>query len=99
LDQGPSEQELVERIKALNAASLGPDKFWGSFVRGELDSWDHYSHLRAGYFVMFEGMSRNASLLDCASHFLDYLKELREKNPERFRNTAHRYAYFTGGFK
>lgn len=90
LEQGPSEQELVERIKTLNTTSLGPDEFWRSFMRGELDSWDHYSHLRAGYFVMFEGMSRKASLLECASQFLACLKKLRAKNPERFRNTAHR---------
>lgn len=89
-EQGPSEQELIERIKMLSAESLGPDEFWQAFVKGELEAWDHYNHLRAGYFVMFEGMSRRASLLECAGHFLDYLATLREKNPERFRNTAHR---------
>ncbi|KPM36522.1 hypothetical protein AK830_g10043 [Neonectria ditissima] len=90
LERGPSEQELVERIKKANAESAGPDQFYQDFVRGNLDSWDHYAHLRAGHFVMFEGLSRGSTLLDCATLFLSRLEQLRLQNPERFRNTAHR---------
>lgn len=90
LEKGPSEQELVDRIKKASMESVDPDRFWTAFVKGNLDSWDHYAHLRAGYFVLFEGLSRGSSLLDCASNFMGRLKELRLKNPEKFRNTAHR---------
>ncbi|KAK7420520.1 hypothetical protein QQX98_002718 [Neonectria punicea] len=90
LEQGPSEQELVEQINKASAESTEPDQFWEDFVQGNLDSWDHYAHLRAGYFVMFEGLSRGSTLLDCASLFLSRLKDLRLQNPDKFRNTAHR---------
>ncbi|KAI5464985.1 hypothetical protein BGZ63DRAFT_350120 [Mariannaea sp. PMI_226] len=90
LEQGPSEMELVERIKVANQNSIGPDQFWKSFMSGDLDSWDHYSHLRAGFFVLIEGLSKGARLLECATNFLEQLNTLRQKNPERFRNTAHK---------
>ncbi|KAM0549767.1 hypothetical protein ACHAPJ_009205 [Fusarium lateritium] len=57
---------------------------------GSLSSWDHYTHLRAGYFVMHDCFSRGLGLLECANEFMAHLNRLREGNPERFRNTAHK---------
>ncbi|KAF7549731.1 hypothetical protein G7Z17_g6186 [Cylindrodendrum hubeiense] len=90
LEKGPSEQELTERVYKASTESVDPDRFWTTFVEGGLDTWDHYAHLRAGYFVLFEGLSRGSSLLTCANDFLARLKELRLNHPEKFRNTAHR---------
>ncbi|KAH7134614.1 hypothetical protein B0J13DRAFT_641189 [Dactylonectria estremocensis] len=89
-ERATDEKDLVERVKQANAQADDPDHFWESFVQGDLESWDHYAHLRAGYFVLFEGLSKGSSLLDCAGDFLGRLKELRQKNPSKFRNTAHR---------
>ncbi|RGP60969.1 ADP-ribosylation factor 6 [Fusarium sporotrichioides] len=89
-EKGPSEDELVNRIKQGNATSVDAQTFWKGFLDGSLDSWDHYTHLRAGFFVIRDCFARGLGLLDSADEFMAHLNRLREGNPERFRNTAHR---------
>ena len=89
--EGPTEQELFERIEKANQVSPSPDEFWRSFLAGDLPAWDHYSHLRAGFFVMYDCFARGCNVFECADEFLAHLKRLRNAQPERFRNTAHRY--------
>lgn len=87
-----SEKALVERIKENqkeNTASA--DSFWAGFLDADLPVWDHYNHLRAGYFVLLEGFACGHTVMKCADMFIDHLEMLRSKKPERFRNTTHRY--------
>lgn len=92
-EKGPSEEELVNRIRQLNAKSANAQMFWKAFIDGSLESWDHYTHLRAGFFVMHDCFARGLGLLETADEFMAHLNRLREGNPERFRNTAHKYVF------
>ncbi|CAF3640720.1 unnamed protein product [Fusarium graminearum] len=88
--KGPSEYDLVNRIRQENATSVDTQTFWKRFLDGSLESWDHYTHLRAGFFVLRDCFARGVGILECADEFMAHLNRLREGNPERFRNTAHR---------
>ncbi|CAJ0541337.1 Ff.00g080000.m01.CDS01 [Fusarium sp. VM40] len=88
--KGPSQDELLNQIRKANAESVDAGTFWKSFTDGSLESWDHYTHLRAGFFVMHDSFAQGLGLLECADAFLAHLNRLREGNPERFRNTAHK---------
>ncbi|PNP61570.1 hypothetical protein FNYG_13720 [Fusarium nygamai] len=89
-EKGPGEEELRNKIRTANAQSVDANTFWESFLDGSLESWDHYTHLRAGFFVMHDCFGRGLGLLECADEFMKHLNRLREGNPERFRNTAHK---------
>ncbi|KAH7243654.1 ADP-ribosylation factor family-domain-containing protein [Fusarium redolens] len=89
-EKGPSEEELRNRVRTANAESADAKTFWESFLDGSLEEWDHYTHLRAGFFVMHDSFSKGFGLLECADEFMKHLNRLREGNPERFRNTAHK---------
>lgn len=93
LEKGPSDTELIERVKKANADAIDAESFWASFMDGSLSSWDHYTHLRAGFFVLYDCFARGFGLLECADEFMAHLNRLRQGNPERFRNTAHKYVY------
>lgn len=89
------ETDLKERINAnakRNTASA--DDFWQGFLDADLPVWDHYNYLRAGYFVLLEGMACGNTVMKCADMFMDHVDMLRSKRPERFRNTTHRYDAF-----
>ncbi|KAF4979428.1 hypothetical protein FZEAL_4371 [Fusarium zealandicum] len=90
LEKGPSEEELVQRVEKAIVESVDTYGFWGSFMDGSLASWDHYAHLRAGFFVMHDCFAKGSGLLECADEFMAHLDRLRQGNPERFRNTAHK---------
>ncbi|KAI8661267.1 hypothetical protein NCS55_00996600 [Fusarium keratoplasticum] len=90
LEKGPSDTELIERVKKANANAVDAESFWASFMDGSLNSWDHYTHLRAGFFVLHDCFARGFGLLECADEFMAHLNRLRQGNPERFRNTAHK---------
>ncbi|KAF4943226.1 hypothetical protein FGADI_13549 [Fusarium gaditjirri] len=89
-EKGPSEEELCNRIRKANAESADAATFWELFLDGSLEEWDHYTHLRAGFFVMHDSFGRGLGLLECADEFMKHLNRLRDGNPERFRNTAHK---------
>ncbi|SCV53829.1 probable ubiquitin thiolesterase L3 [Fusarium fujikuroi] len=89
-EKGPSEEELRNKIRTANAESANANTFWDSFLHGSLEAWDHYTHIRAGFFVMHDCFGRGLGLLECADEFMKHLNRLREGNPERFRNTAHK---------
>ncbi|KAG8417948.1 hypothetical protein J3459_006144 [Metarhizium acridum] len=46
-------REHINEIAKRNTASA--DDFWQGFLNADLPVWDHYNHLRAGYFVLLEG--------------------------------------------
>lgn len=87
-------QELTngERARAMaDADDKTPNEFWDAFLDGSLAPWDHYHHLKAGFFVLIEGFEQGNGVLDAAETFIAHLERLRVGNPERFRNTTHRY--------
>jgi hypothetical protein len=86
----PTRDELIERVKKAASDISSHDVFWKEFLSAEIPAWDHYTHLRAGYFVMLEGLSVGSSIMDCAEDFIEHLGRLRAAHPDRFRNTTHR---------
>ncbi|RBR14549.1 hypothetical protein FVER53590_06697 [Fusarium verticillioides] len=89
-ERGPGEEELRNKIRTANAQSVDANTFWESFLDGSLEAWDHYTHLRAGFFIIHDCFGKGVGLLECADEFMKHLNRLREGNPERFRNTAHK---------
>lgn len=84
---------LAERVREASANQSSPEVFWRRFQDGHVPSWNHYTHLRAGFFVLSEGPTGSRSVMDAADIFLRHLARLRESDPQRFRNTAHRYVW------
>ncbi|KAF5624013.1 ubiquitin thiolesterase L3 [Fusarium tjaetaba] len=89
-EKGPGEEELLNKIRTANAQSADANTFWESFLDGSLEAWDHYTHLRAGFFIIHDCFGKGVGLLECADDFMKHLNRLREIKPERFRNTAHK---------
>ncbi|KAJ6781333.1 hypothetical protein PWT90_03453 [Aphanocladium album] len=81
----------VERAKTMaEADGMSASEFWTAFEDGSLAPWDHYNHLKSGFFVLIEAFEKGNSVLDAAEIFIRHLERLREGNPQRFRNTTHR---------
>lgn len=91
--QPPTKDELLKRIESAQAAADGVETFWAAFLKADLTTWDHFTHLRAGYLVMLEEVSAGKSILDCPETFLGHLANLKSTHPDRFRNTAHKYVH------
>lgn len=94
--QKSSDDELLNGVKEASAEQPSSEVFWRDFISGKLSTWGHYAHLRSGYFVMLQALAENRNIMDCADTFLEHLARLRDLNPQRFRNTAHRYVRMTG---
>ncbi|TQV91235.1 ARF-like GTPase ARLP2 [Cordyceps javanica] len=81
----------AERAKAMADTDVTTtDDFWRTFEDGTLEPWDHYHHLKAGFFVLVEAFEQGGGVLDAAETFIRHLERLRAGNPQRFRNTTHR---------
>ncbi|OAA58168.1 ARF-like GTPase ARLP2 [Cordyceps fumosorosea ARSEF 2679] len=81
----------AERVKTMvEADSMTTDGFWQAFEDGSLAPWDHYNHLKAGFFVLMEAFEQGCGVLEAAETFIGHLERLRAGNPQRFRNTTHR---------
>ncbi|KAJ6443185.1 ARF-like GTPase ARLP2, atypical [Purpureocillium lavendulum] len=74
----------------IDADTLSADKFWCLFETGDLPAWNHYSHLRAGFFILVQGASSDMTLSDCAEKFINHLDRLRESDSDRFPNVINR---------
>lgn len=87
----PTYQQLIGRIKDIAAIAEPDDNvFWNNFLTADLPTWDHYTHLRAGYFVVLEQTLLGADILGCADEFVKHLERLHTTRPDVFRNTTHR---------
>ena len=86
----PTKAELIERIKLSSDAAESPEEFWVNFQEARLSLWDHYTHLRAGYFVIIEERSKGKNILEIGEEFVKHIDRLRTTNPDKFRNTTHR---------
>lgn len=86
-----AEASDAERAKSMaDADVMAADEFWKAFEDGSLAPWDHYHHLKAGFFVLIEAFEKGNGVLDAAETFICHLERLRTGNPQRFRNTTHR---------
>ncbi|KAK5996942.1 ADP-ribosylation factor [Cladobotryum mycophilum] len=88
--QPPSREELVGRINDHLKEAGSAEDFLKLFESGDLPAWDHFTHLRAGYCVMLDCFANKRNIIACSDIFIEHLERLREKNPQRFRNTTHR---------
>ncbi|KGQ05081.1 ADP-ribosylation factor [Beauveria bassiana D1-5] len=80
-----------ERAKTMTRADdMTTADFWQTFEDGTLAPWDHYNHLKAGFFVLIGAFEQGSGVLDAAETFVSHLERLRAGNPQRFRNTTHR---------
>ncbi|OCK74635.1 hypothetical protein K432DRAFT_447191 [Lepidopterella palustris CBS 459.81] len=87
----PTKAELIQRIKQDRKEDIGSaEAFWTAFTSAKLQTWNHRNHLRAGYIILLHCLRRFESVYEAADLFMEHLERLRESEPNRFRNTAHR---------
>ena len=90
----PTRASLIAKVKTLTAVAEQDDsRFWTQFLTADIDVWDHYTHLRAGYFILISqppSPSTLSSVAAATDAFMSHLSRLHAARPEKFRNTAHR---------
>lgn len=86
----PTREVLCDRIKSGVARSQSADQFWASFLSGDMEEFDDFNHVRAGYFVLLDGLSSGSNIFECADIFMGHLERLHRLDPNRFRRAAHR---------
>lgn len=87
----PPSASDVERAKTMtDADGKSMESFWSAFEDGSLAPWDHYNHLKAGFFVLIETFEQGGAILDAAEIFVGHLDRLRTASPELFRDESHR---------
>ncbi|OAA80362.1 ARF-like GTPase ARLP2 [Akanthomyces lecanii RCEF 1005] len=87
----PPSASDVERAKTMtDADEKNMESFWSAFEDESLAPWDHYNHLKAGFFVLIETFEQGGAILDAAETFVGHLDRLRTANPELFRDESHR---------
>ena len=86
-----SHTQLMQRVRELSAVAEPDDyMFWRTFLTAKIHLWDHYAHLRAGYFILLEQLEKENDVFAAAEDFLEHLARLRTRRPDKFKNTAHR---------
>ncbi|OJD24269.1 hypothetical protein ACJ73_04374 [Blastomyces percursus] len=88
-----SREELLLKIESGSKDEdnlLGPDEFMRRMVSGDLEKWNHQSHLRAGFLTLTERILRDNVVFDAADLFLERLDMMLKAAPGKFRNTSHR---------
>jgi len=75
----------------IDADGASADEFWQSLERGDVQEWNHYSHLRAGFFALVEGATSSMTLFDCADVLISKVKYLEALKPDHsFHDATHR---------
>ncbi|KAK2763350.1 hypothetical protein FQN54_009986 [Arachnomyces sp. PD_36] len=89
----PSKEELLEKIEegAKNPnQQLPPGDFLKRMISGDLETWDHQSHLRAGFLCLAGCQLKESVVFEAAELFLGWLDAMLKAKPGKFRNTRHR---------
>ncbi|KAF2814855.1 P-loop containing nucleoside triphosphate hydrolase protein, partial [Mytilinidion resinicola] len=86
----PTDEELRARIGSEGLTDISAGEFWKLLSTAQLPAWDHRSHLKAGYLIYLDILSKMGSIWDAVEIFLQQLEQLRNSNPQRFTNTQHR---------
>ena len=81
--KAPSPEESKRRAEVANSTASNTGMFWQSFLQSDLLVWDHYNHLRAGYFILIDTLANGDGVLQCAETFLGHLERLKSLKPER----------------
>ncbi|WQF86070.1 Putative small GTPase superfamily, ARF/SAR type, P-loop containing nucleoside triphosphate hydrolase [Colletotrichum destructivum] len=90
-EDAASDHKLLEaRILEANEAAPSSDAFWRSILDCTIESWDHYNHLRAGYFVMLDAAGAGKGMVACSDLFILLLNRLREADSKKFPKSPHR---------
>ncbi|KAL4924793.1 GTPase domain-containing protein [Aspergillus undulatus] len=74
---------------SVSEETLDPDTFWKLFLGGELKTWNHYTYLKAAYFLI---LSTREGALSVGKAYLTHLTRLHEFAPHLF-NTSASQAY------
>lgn len=70
-DDLPTDSELNEKIKAhFSTVDLEEGVFWGKFLSGELEHWDHNVFLRAAYKTLLEALTGGRGIWEATDEFL-----------------------------
>lgn len=87
----PSREQLVERVREYSAVTEPDDDvFWETFLSAKILNWDHYTHLRAGYFILTQQLHKGNDVSAATEDFLKHLERLQTQRPDKFNNRAHR---------
>jgi ubiquitin carboxyl-terminal hydrolase L3 len=86
----PTDKQLRARIRSEGLSDISAGEFWKHLTVAQLPAWDHRSHLRAGYMIYLDVLSKMGSFWTAVEEFLKQLEHLRSENPQRFTNTQHR---------
>ncbi|KKZ62682.1 hypothetical protein EMCG_00365 [[Emmonsia] crescens] len=81
-----SREELLQKIESSSKdvnSLLDPDEFIRRMISGELQKWDHRSHLRAGFLTLTECILKESVVFDTADLLLERLNYM-------FPNISHR---------
>ena len=74
----PSRWELVEKVEErIKADDTDPDDFCRLLESGQLLDLGHYNYLKAGYYILLDGVSIGSSILDSVEAFMVHLERLR----------------------
>lgn len=83
--------ELDARVKdGLQKDALKPEEFWERFLSSDFEAWDHYTHLKAAYFVLLDNLEAGRNVIESADDFLVHMERLQQADPETFQNTTNR---------
>lgn len=86
----PSDDELRKQIEKDADSFKDAATYWAAFLDGTLPTWNHRDHLHAGYIVLIDSFGKGEGVFESVDIFLAHLDRLREAQPDRFRNTAHK---------
>ncbi|KAF2501358.1 hypothetical protein BU16DRAFT_555849 [Lophium mytilinum] len=86
----PTDEELRAKIGSEGLTDISAGEFWKLLTTAQLPAWDHRCHLKAGYMIYLDVLSKMGSIWDAVEVFLQQLEQLRDSNPQRFTNTQHR---------
>ncbi|KAL3455593.1 hypothetical protein BJX64DRAFT_294895 [Aspergillus heterothallicus] len=86
---GPSQEAPVEELSLeqlqrrleqhIRNDTLDPDAFWKAFTAGNLQEWNHYTHLRAAYFLILASQ-RKSDIYALGEEIACALNSLREQS-------------------
>lgn len=93
--QTPTNFSIITDEMIAEAATQKAADFWEDFNSGNLKSWSHGAHLRAGLGIILNDYLQLRGVFDWTDIFLAHLERLRNQQPQLFRNTAHRYFMIT----
>ena len=88
----PTEEELLERIKLENENDIPKlnQEFLQDFENGKIHRFDHRSHLRVGFIILYSNMKKGIKTSKSVEIFTQTLRNFFAKSdPNQIRQTFH----------